>query len=355
MAIKVVQWATGAIGKTCLRQVIDHPDLELVGLYVHSESKDGKDAGTIARRPQTGVIATRSVDAIVALDADVVLYTPLNPSDSLDAHDAIIQRLLRSGKNVITTVAHTYPQAFGPEYAGAFEDACRQGRSTLFGTGVNPGFVAERLTVLLTTLCTKVDRIVTTEIYDVSEVQSSGFIFDLMGIGQSKETIQAGTRVQRIFNHIFGELVAYVGHALQLGFDRIEPDHEFGVADRDIVLPVGPVSAGGVVNFRWRWHGVVGDRRIFTMQMLWIADRRMPGWDFGDGWTIEIDGAPGLRLRLDLVEPVGLPDRSKAMQYCVAAPVIRAIPEVVAAAPGILLPPVFAAYSPRMIMPPSAS
>ena len=348
MTIRVVQWATGAIGKTCLRAVIDHPDLELVGLYVHSAKKIGLDAGVIARRGTTGVIATNSVEKIVALEADVVLYTPLNPSDSLDKHDAIIKRLLESGKDVITTVAHVYPQAFGAAYAKGFEDACAKGGSTLFGTGINPGFVAERLTVLLSGLCTRIDRIVTTEVYDVSEVQSPGFIFDLMGVGKPLDVIAQGTRVQRVFNHIFGELVAYVGQALQIEFDEVRPDHEFGVATSEVMLPVGKVPAGCVVNFRWRWHGIKDGKPFFTIQMLWIVDRRLPGWDVPDGWTVDVTGAPGLHMKLDLVEPEGMPDRSKAMQYCVAAPVVRSIPDVVSAAPGILLPPVFGAYSPRM-------
>ena len=59
MTIKVIQWATGAMGKTTLRAVIDHPDLELVGLYVYSDKKAGKDAGDIARRGPTGVKATK--------------------------------------------------------------------------------------------------------------------------------------------------------------------------------------------------------------------------------------------------------------------------------------------------------
>ena len=224
MSIRVVQWATGSIGKTCLRAVIDHPDLELAGLYVYSERKAGKDAGEIARRAPTGVLATRSIDEILALDADVVLHTPLNPADTLDAHDEVILRLLESGKSVITTVAHTYPQAMGADYAARFEEACRRGGSTLFGTGVNPGLIAERLTVLLTTMCTRVDAITTTEVYDCSDVMSPGFIFDLMGVGQPPEAVANGPRVQRVFNHIFGELVGFVGHALKVKFDEVRAD-----------------------------------------------------------------------------------------------------------------------------------
>ena len=348
MGYKVIQWATGSIGKTCLRSVIDHPDLELVGLYVHSDAKAGKDAGEIARRPLTGVKATRSIDEILALDADVVLYLPLNASDSLDGHDVVIKRLLASGKNVITTVAHTYPYALGADYAKGFEDACRAGGSTLFGTGINPGFVAERLSVLLTSACTRVDSMEVTEVYDCSEVASPGFIFDLMRVGQPLDVIRNGHGAERVFRHIFSEVVGYVDHVMKIGFDAVVPDHEFGVAQRDLELPVGRVEAGGVVNFRWRWRGMKNGKPFFTIQMLWLVDRTMPGWDVPDGWTVEIKGVPGYRLHMELVEPVGLPDRSKAMQYCVAGPVIRAIPEVVEAPPGILVVPAFAPYTPRM-------
>lgn len=348
MPYKVIQWATGAIGKTCLRQIIDHPDLELAGLLVYSAAKDGLDAGEIARRAPTGIRATRDIDEIVATAADVVLYTPLNAVDSLDAHDANILRLLRSGKNVITTTAHTYPQAHGADYARRFEEACREGGTTLFGTGINPGFMAERLAVALTSVCTRVDHIAFTEIYDVSEVRSAGFLFDLMGIGRPAGTFAVETGIQRVFRHIFTEQVAYVAHALRTSFDDIVADHEFGLATRDVALPAGVAPAGGVVNFRWRWHGRRNGAPLFTTEMLWIADPTLPGWNYRDGWDIRIRGAPGIDVRVDLVEPQAMPDRSKAMQYAVAGPVIRAIPDVVRAPPGILLPPVFAPWSPRM-------
>ena len=348
MTYRIVQWATGSIGKTCLRQVIEHPDLELVGLYVHSDKKAGRDAGEIARRGTTGVLATRDADEIVALNADVVLYTPLNAAGTLDQHGEIIKRLLRSGKSVITLVAHTYPYAFGDDYAREFEEAAREGNATLFGTGINPGFISERVAMSLTGICTKVDSILVSEIYDVSDVQSSGFLFDLMGIGRPPETFSDMSGVRQVFEHIFKEVVAFAGFALKIDFDEIVADHEFAVADKPVELPAGTVEPGGVVNFRWRWHGMVNEEPVYTSEMLWIADRTLPGWDLADGWNIRIRGAPGVRVRIDLEDPENMPDRSKAIQYAVAGPVVRAIPEVMKAPPGILLPPVFGAYSPRM-------
>jgi 2,4-diaminopentanoate dehydrogenase len=348
VSYRIIQWATGAIGKTCLRQIIDHPDLDLVGLYVHSLRKVGQDAGDIARRPKTGVIATNSEDDIVALQADCVLYIPLNAGD-VKSHDKTIQRLLRSGKNVITTVAHIYPKAIGEKYAEGFEAACREGGTTLFGTGINPGFITERIAVAMTGTCTQVDDVTVTEVYNLAEVQSVPFIFDLVGAGKPlKFFTDGGTPLHAVFEHIFGEVIGYTGVALQTKYDKIVADHEFGVAQKDVQFAAGKVAAGGVVNFRWRWRGMVGEKPFFTIQMLWIGDRTMPGWDKNDGWEIDIRGAPGIHMRIDLVEPEGLKDRSKAMQYCVAGPVIRAIPTVCKAPPGILVLPSFAPYTPRM-------
>ena len=44
---RVVQWATGAMGRTALRRIIDHPDLELAGVYVYGAAKAGLDAGRL--------------------------------------------------------------------------------------------------------------------------------------------------------------------------------------------------------------------------------------------------------------------------------------------------------------------
>jgi hypothetical protein len=346
MKYRVIQWATGAIGKTCLRQVIDHPDLELVGVYVHSERKAGQDAGDIARRPKTGVKATRSVDEIVATPADCVLYLPLNAGD-VKSHDDTIKRLLRSGKNVITTVAHIYPKAIGEDYAAGFERACREGGSTLFGTGINPGFITERIAVPMTGICTHVDDVTVTEIFNLGEVNSAPFIFDLVGVGKPLELFTSG-KMSGVFEHIFREIIGYTEFALKTKYEQVLADHEFAVNRQVVELAAGKVAPGGVINFRWRWHGIVGGKPFFTIQMLWMGDRTVPGWDKDDGWEIDIRGAPGIHTRIDLVEPQGLPDRSKAMQYCVAGPVIRAIPAVCEAPPGVLVLPAFATYTPRM-------
>src|SRR6185312_17376573 len=69
---RVILWGPGQVGVGGLRALIAHPGLDLVGVVVHAEAKEGRDAGDLCGMPVTGVIATRDVDAALALDADVV-------------------------------------------------------------------------------------------------------------------------------------------------------------------------------------------------------------------------------------------------------------------------------------------
>jgi hypothetical protein len=340
-----VQWATGSIGRVCLRHVIDHPALELVGLKVHNPGKVGRDAGDIVRRPPTGITATDQIEDILTLDADVVLHVPIN-GESPDEHVEDLRRLLRSGKNVITTVGFTYPWAVDQDRAATLDHAAREGGVTLFGTGINPGLVAERLAVTATSICTDVDHVLVQEVYDCTPVASPVFIFDLTGFGRREEdfwTASAGRA--RFFESLFGEVLGYLTNTLALPVERIESDHAVGLTAEDLILPAGILPAGTVNAVRWQWNAVdINGRPRATLRMIWRAGAPQPGWDEEDGWIVEIEGAPRVRMSLQVLDPIARPEKSKAIQYAVAGPVVRAIDDVCVAPPGILVPPSFSAF-----------
>src|SRR5690348_14649663 len=95
--LRVVQWATGNIGSRALRHIIEDPALDLAGVFVTSPAKAGRDAGGLAGLAATGVLATNSVDEILKLNVDCVLYMPA----ACDFDE--VSRLLASGANVVTT------------------------------------------------------------------------------------------------------------------------------------------------------------------------------------------------------------------------------------------------------------
>lgn len=85
--IRVVQWATGTVGIHAVPAIAAHPDLELAGLWVHSESKAGRDAGEICGGPALGVVASNDADALLDSAPDVVCYmanSDLRPDGVID-------------------------------------------------------------------------------------------------------------------------------------------------------------------------------------------------------------------------------------------------------------------------------
>ncbi|MEC9053376.1 MAG: dihydrodipicolinate reductase, partial [Actinomycetota bacterium] len=132
--MRVIQWATGGVGRAAIEAILKHPELELVGCWVHSAAKDGVDVGTILGGAEIGVAASSDRDAVLAMDADAVVYAPLVP----DAEE--VASILRSGKNVVTPVGWFYPHE---RDRAVVEAAALEAGVSLHGTGLNPGGITE--------------------------------------------------------------------------------------------------------------------------------------------------------------------------------------------------------------------
>jgi 4-hydroxy-tetrahydrodipicolinate reductase len=205
--LRVVQWATGYVGAHTLKKVIEHPNLELVGLYVFSESKEGKDAGELVGLPPTGIKATRSIDEIIALKPDCVLYM----QEGVNYDD--VCRLLESGANVVTTRAEFhYGAKLDPAIRERVEAACRKGSSSIHATGSSPGFITEALPIVLTSIQQRVDAIEINEYANMVDGCSPFMLFETMGYGKPPATFDEN-RLGMVHNG-FRQSVLLLGDAL---------------------------------------------------------------------------------------------------------------------------------------------
>lgn len=107
---RVIQWATGVVGSAALKYFIENPTIELVGVLVTNPDKVGKDAGDLVGLTKTGVLATNDEEAIVAMDADCVLFAPSMMTPPID----MVCRLLESGKNVVSPAGPFRPTSSSP-------------------------------------------------------------------------------------------------------------------------------------------------------------------------------------------------------------------------------------------------
>ena len=236
MALKVVQWATGGLGVAAIRGIAEHPDLELAGCWVHSAAKAGRDAGEIAGIGKLGVTATNSIDDILALDADAVIYAPL----AADPDE--VAALLRSGKNVITPVGWVYPSE---RTAAPVREAALAGNVTLHGTGIAPGGISEKFPLLLSVMSTGVTFVRAEEFSDLRTYGAPDVLRHVMGFGGPPEVAMSGP-MQKILDTDYarGYQAKFGGGSLmpltaaqQAAFQKEEYDRLKSIADKVGIKP----------------------------------------------------------------------------------------------------------------------
>jgi len=346
VAYRVIQWATGGVGGDSLRFLLQDPDIELVGVYAYSEDKVGRDAGDLVGLPPVGVRATGDRDEILALEADLVMHNGLLTPTGWPEMDEDVMALLRSGKNVISTASYFYPAAHGQDYLQQFVDAGEEGGVTLFGTGINPGCLLDRLPATMTSLCSDIKKIDITENSGVASHPSANMIFEQMGMGQDPATFTKDAPIGEMFRRMFGEVVYLLGHYLGVDIEGIDVELRLGLATRDIDLPVGRVAKGTIAGTRWTLHGLVGGEPYISMHEGWHVDNDLPDWDTRRVWSAQIEGTPSYLLEVTIArtwtdEQVPF---YQAMLHSTAALAVSAIHEVVAAPPGVMIAPVFDPY-----------
>ena len=326
---RVVQWATGNIGTRSLRAVIEHPGLSLVGLYVYADTKVGRDAGELCGVPATGVQATRSVDEIVALKADCVLYMP----QRIDVDD--LCRLLESGSNVVTTRTEFHlPGRMDPTLRERIEDACRRGGTSIHSTGASPGFITEAVPLALLSIQRRLDHLQISEYADCSARNSPEMIFQIMGFGQPPNPQAQAGRVHHL-REAFGASLQALAEAVGLGFDSIDAHGDVAFVKHDTTIAAGVVKAGTVGALRTTVSGMRDGKPLISFTAYWFVSTELDkNWDLrGDGWRVEVDGdAP---LDMDLRFTVPAERKAATTPGYTAHRAVNAVPYVCTAAAGI--------------------
>jgi hypothetical protein len=348
MSTRVVQWATGAVGIAQLREIVDRPDLELVGVFVYDAGKVGVDAGTLVDRPPTGVRATNDKAAVLALDADVVLHAASKAFAENTNTDDIVA-LLTSGKNVITTTSYNHLPTYGVDADQRIRQACERAGTRFHAAGEHPGFMFERLATSVTALMQRVDKITVQEYVDCSGVSGKEMLIDLMGMGKQPDDVTIDSPMFRAVSVQYEQAVGAAADVLGLELDEIRHSVETGTSPHDVEVACGTLPAGSVVGQIMSWSGYKDGVPVLVAEEHWTVTDDIPGWDLVlDGQLlvrVTVDGSPSVRLDLHIGnDAIGELAGTSGGQLAVAMTAVRAIPDVLAAPPGVVVPPVFGAY-----------
>ncbi|GAA2402119.1 dihydrodipicolinate reductase [Actinomadura vinacea] len=326
--LDVVQWATGNIGTRALRGVIEHPALNLTGVYVHSADKAGTDAGPLCGLGETGIKATRSIEEVLGLGADCVLYM----AAACDFDE--VCRLLAAGANVVTTRGEFHrPESMDPAVRERVEAACEEGGTSIHSTGSSPGFITEAVPLVLSSIQRRLDGLTISEFADLSRRDSPDLLFEVMGFGKPPAELD-----ERRLSHgktSFGPSLEVVADALSMPLDSIEAGGEVATARQRTRIAAGTLEAGTVAAQRMTVSGMRDGRAVVRFRALWYCTTDLdPAWDVREtGWHIAVDGdAP---LDIDIRFPFPLERMAETSPGYTANRAVNAVPFVCAAAPGI--------------------
>jgi hypothetical protein len=333
MSYRVIQWATGGVGRAALEGILDHPELELAGCWVHSPEKDGLDVGALIGREPVGVAASRDVEALLALDADCILYAPL-----LARPDEVV-RFLAAGKNVVTPLGWFHPRGLDTT---AIDEACRRGGATLHGTGIHPGGITERFPLMVSALSARITHVRAEEFSDIRTYGAVEVIRDVMLFGKTPQEAQASPMLA-LLGGGFLQSIRMVADALGVTLDAdTRTRHEMALATAPIESPIGPIAPGRVAAQRFTWQGTVRGEPLVTARVNWLMGQESldPAWSFGpegERFEVAVSGDPDVTLTFHGLHPESIaaglernPGIVATANHCVSA-----IPYVCRAEPGI--------------------
>ena len=334
--LRVIQWATGAVGTEMITTILDHrPDIELVGARVYSDNKNGVDVGTLVGREPIGVTATNDVAQILALDADLVLYAP----SFTDLDD--VCALLASGKNVATPSFLFHPRRIPDAEREKLLAACEEGGSTIHGSGLNPGNLSGVLPLALSGMSRTIDRLILQERADWTLWESTEITFDGMWFGRPPDEVTPTANAYLGFlTKLFVEQTWFISDTLHADIDDVSVSLETVPATRDFDIFGHSVAKGTTAGQRWNFVGHRNGEKLIEFETLWTVGGEYPeNWPKPlDGWTLTIEGDPSMRTHFfplaSFEREASIEEHVRAGLITVALQVVNSIPAVCAAPAG---------------------
>lgn len=337
--IRVGVWSTGGVGSKAVQAVTRRPDMELVGVWVHTPGKVGRDAGELCGGNPIGLMATSDPDALISLRPDCVVYAASGPArDAAAVPD--YERLLVAGINVVSTTSTrlVFPPAYDPDARDRLAEAAVKGRASLYASGIFPGFASDQLALVASTQSSTIRTIRATEISLNDHYPVAAAMVDGLGFGRPLD-FQPQIMRPGFISTAWRASIALIAAGLEIDIDRIEGRVDRVLTDREIKAAFGTIAAGTVGAVRTVATGIGDGREAIVIEhVIRMARHVAPDWPSSDHdatYLVSIGGEPNIDIRLTLGDPEGHEAGSSAMK-ATAMRVVNAVPYVVEAPPGLL-------------------
>ena len=310
--ISVAQYGIGPIGAEIARLLLTKPWVKIVSAVDIDPNKIGKDLGeVIGLGREVGVKITAELQG----KPDVVCHST---GSRLRDVAGQLKALLERGCHVVSTCEElSFP--LDAAIREELQQVARANNVTLLGTGVNPGFVMDKLPLTITSVCQEVTSVEIIRIQNASTRREP--LQRKVGAGMTTDEFRAAVDAGKIKHMGLRESLMLVGNGLGVEFDSVTDEViEPIVADREIVTQYLKVAPGEVAGVHQTIYGkgkinVSLELRMYVGAEAVAADK------------VIVKGVPNVEMTIkDGVHG----DRATA------AMVVNSIPRVIVARPGVL-------------------
>ena len=316
--IRTIQYGVGPIGAAIVKLLREKSAIQVIGAIDTDPAKAGRDLGEVvgAKDAPWGVPVMSDAATMLGKSADLVVHST---SSSLPAvMDQLLECLAAESCIISTCEELSYPFRKYPELSKKLDEEAKTWGVALVGTGVNPGFVMDKLAITLSSVAQKIEHAKSVRVVDAGKRRLP--LQKKIGAGMSVEEFRGQVAAGVIKHHGLPESIAMVADAMGFDVDEITETIEPVVARELVKTEYLEVAAGQAAGVHQIGRGLVkGEEKIYMELQMYVGAR-----DPHD--TIELTGTPGLKLTI----PGGTHG-----DLATAAVVVNSIPSILAAQAGL--------------------
>jgi hypothetical protein len=316
--IRAIQYGVGPIGAAIVRLLREKRSIEVIGAIDTDPAKAGRDLGEVvgATDAPWGVPVLADAAAMLGKSADIVVHST---SSSLPAVMEQLMECLAAESCVVSTCEElAYPFRKYPELSKRLDEEAKTWGVALTGTGVNPGFVMDKLAITLSSVSQRIEHVKCIRVVDAGKRRLP--LQKKIGAGMTVEEFRIQVDAGAIKHHGLPESIAMVADALGFAVDEITETIEPMVARAPVKTEYLEVEAGQAAGVHQIGRGLAGGVEKIYMELQMYVGAPDPHD------TIELTGTPGLRLTI----PGGTHG-----DLATAAVVVNTIPSILAAPAGL--------------------
>jgi len=320
MKIKIAQFGLGPIGLETLKLAATKPWAEIIGGIDIDPTKTGQSLAKLTGDPALrGAKVYRTVEELAAQEMpDVIIHTAVS---KMQAAYPQIEPMVRRGINVISSCEELlFPQLREPELAVKLDQACKEGKARVLGTGVNPGFVMDVIPICLTGVCRTVTAVHVQRVVNASTRR--GPLQKKIGSGLAPAEFERLFREGRAGHAGLKESAALIAHCLGWKLSDLAETGKAMVASHDLRTRHVEVRKGQCCGLHQTAVGKVKGQIRLTLDLKMYLEAPNPHD------ACQIEGEPALNLLLN---------GGVAGDVATIAALVNAVPRVLKAPPGLLL------------------